>query len=36
MTRFNATELLLGWSNVTVELAPILKLNQFIATFWLV
>ena len=34
-TRFNATELLLGCTNWTASLAPMLKLCQLIATFWL-
>ena len=33
MTRFSATELLFGWTKATVSLAPMLKLDQLIATF---
>src|SRR3990172_4961119 len=34
-TRLSAIELLLGWTNWTASLCPMLKLCQLIATFWL-
>ncbi len=34
-TRLSATELLLGCTNWTASVAPMLKLCQLIATFWL-